>query len=141
MKNIINEEIIKLIEGQVYSDERFTFKERLNNSTFSNYQSFTNEYDVNITESDIIINWKLSFWLNDIGIENLIVDIQGVEGIFNIEMYDLQTDELMQENQKNIQDFDWKFVVNDVILMKGGSLYVTELSFDFNTNVCNVLFN
>ena len=141
MENLINEEIINLMEGRVYSDENFTFKQRLNNSSFFNYQSFTTEYDVDIKESDVLINWKLSFWLNDMGVENLIIDIQSVEGMFHIEMYDLQTDELVQENQKNIQDFDWKFVVDDAVLMKGGSLYVTDLNFDFKTNICSVSFN
>jgi hypothetical protein len=138
---IINEEIKKFLnEGYVMSDDRFTFNQRLNNSTFFNYESFSTEFDTDITESDILVTWKVSFWLNQMGIENLIIDVESVEGIYTLRLFDKHTDELRQETQKNIQEVDWKFVIEEASLVKGGSLYINELTFDFKTNTCIVKF-
>ncbi len=139
--NLIKEELQKILnEGYVMSDDRFVFHQRLNNSSFFNYESFTTEYDSDVTESDIVVTWKVSFWLNQSGIENLIIDVEKVEGWFNLQMFDKHTDEMGQETQKNIQDFEWKFVLDDAQLIKGGALYISELEFDFKSKVCGVKF-
>lgn len=139
--NIINEEIRKILnEGYVMSDDRFQFTQKLNNSTFYKYETFTTEFDVDIKESNIAVTWKVSFWLNQMGIENLIIDVEKVEGEFMLELYDKHTNELKQETTKNIQDFEWKFYIEDANLVKGGSLYIESLDFDFSKKICVVNF-
>ena len=141
INEIINKEIKNYLnEGYVVSDERFIFNERLTNSSFYNYSAFTTEYDSDIVESDVVITWKVSFWLTQMGIENLIIEIQKIEGTYTLQLYDKRTDELKHETPKNIQDVDWKFVVGDANLAKGGSLYITSLDFDFKTKTCRVNF-
>lgn len=139
--DIIKEEVQNLLnEGYIMSDDRFHFRQRLNNSMFYGYELFTNDYDTDVTESDIIVTWKVSFWLNNMGIENLIIDVEKVEGTFNLQLLDKQSDELKQESTKNIQDFEWKFVIGDASLVKGGTLYISDLAFDFKNKTCQVTF-
>ena len=139
--DIINEEIKNYLnEGYVMADDRFQFNERLTNSTFFNYSSFTSEFDADITQSDIVVTWKVSFWLNQMGVENLIIDVEKVEGTYILQLFDKQSDELKQETPKNIQDTKWKFIIDEATLTKGGSLYISELMFDFKNNVCKVIF-
>lgn len=138
---ILNEEINKYLkEGYVVSDDKFIFNERLTNSSFYNYDSFNSEYDSDIVESDVIITWKVSFWLNQMGIENLVIDIQKIEGTYMLQLFDKQSEELKHETLKNIEEIEWKFVISDASLTKGGSLYVSSLDFDFKTKTCNVGF-
>jgi len=141
INKMIHEELEKMLnESFIMSDDRFKFKQRVLNSSFYNYDAFTTEFDTDITESDIIVSWTISFWLNQMGIENFVVDVENVEGTFNMQMYDLHTDEIKQKIAKNIQDFEWKFVINDVQLIKGSSLYITDLDFDFKNKTCTVTF-
>jgi hypothetical protein len=141
LNNIVENEIKKFLnEGYVMNDDRFTFKQRLNNSVFLNYETFTSDFDSKIAESDIVVTWKVSFWLNQSGIENIITNIENLEGIFNVQMYDKHTDELKQESQKNIKEIEWKYVFDEFSLTKGGSLYISALEFDFNTNICKIKF-
>lgn len=140
-KDIIKEEVQNILnEAFIMSDDRFHFRQRLNNSLFYGYELFTNDYDTDVTESDIIVTWKVSFWLNNMGIENLVVDVEKVEGAFTLKLLDKQTDELIEETPKNIQDFEWKFVVGDANLAKGGALYISDLTFDFKSKTCQVAF-
>lgn len=139
--DIINEEIQGLLnEAYVMSDDRFQFNVTLTGSTFYNYESFTTEFDSDIIQSDIVVTWKVSFWLNQMGIENLIIDVEKVEGTYTLQLFDKHTDERKQETQKNIQEIDWKFVIEEASLIKGSSLYISELEFDFKTNTCSVKF-
>jgi hypothetical protein len=142
-KSIILEEIQKFItESYVMNDDRFHFRQRLNNSTFYSYETFTSDYNTDVLESDIVVTWTVSFWMNsqNQGIENLVIDVESVEGTFSIEMRDKHSDEVKQEAQKNIQDFEWKFIVGDAVLEKGGSLYISDLDFDFKNKTCSVNF-
>lgn len=142
LQHIIKEEIQNYLnEGYVLTDDRFTFTQKLQNSYFYGFNSFSSQYDSDIIGSDVNVTWKVSFWLNQMGIENFIVDIEKIEGIFYINYTDKQTDEIVQENiQKNINDFEWKFILNNPILVKGSSLYISELEFDFKDKTCNVKF-
>jgi len=143
INKMIHEELEKMLnESFIMSDDRFKFKQRVLNSTFYNYDTFTTEFDTDITESDIIVSWTISFWLNQMGVENFVVDVEKVEGTFNMQMYDLHTDKMVQETPKNIQDFEWKFVIDNekTMLMMGKSLYIRELDFDFKNKTCNVIF-
>jgi hypothetical protein len=140
---MVQEEMGKLLnESYIMSDDRFKFKQRVTNSFFYNYSTFTTEFDTDIKESDMVVSWTISFWLNQMGIENFIIDVEKIEGTFTMEMYDLHTDELKQQTPKNIQDFEWKYVIDDdkAMLMMGKSLYIHELDFDFKTKTCTVTF-
>lgn len=141
---IIKEELEKFInESYIMSDDNFHFKQRLTNSYFYGYENFTTDFDEDITGSDIIVTWRVSFWLNDFGIENMTVDVEKIEGYFMLNLYDKQTDELKQETQKSITDFEWKFDLDsdEVFLKKGGTLYISELEFNFKEKTCRVKFN
>lgn len=141
-ETIINEEIVKFLnESNIVSDDRFRFKQRINNASFYGYEVFTTEFDSDITESDIVVNWRISFGLNIAGIENFIIDVEGVEGNFLLQLFDKHTDELKQESPKNIDEYQWKYIINgDAAIQKGGSLYINNLSFDFKNKTCTIIF-
>jgi hypothetical protein len=139
--NILHEEIQKFLnEAFIMNDDRFKFRQRLNNSSFFNYDSFTTEFDTDIVQSDITVSWTVSFWLNNFGIENFIIDVESVEGTFNLQLIDRQTDQVKQDSPKNINDFEWKYIISDANLAKSSSLYITELDFDFRNKTCSVKF-
>ena len=116
IKDIIKEEILSHNERQpIY---RFTHKAE--NPSFYKFQSFSNDYDIDITESDIMVTWRAGFWLNDNGIENFMIDIESVQGTYHVEYYDKQSDELAQEADKNIGEIPWKFEIWDAPLEKVG---------------------
>ena len=140
-KSIIAEEIIKFInEATIMTDDKFHFKQQISSPSFYNYESFTNDYDVDIPESNIVVNWSISFWLNPTGVGKLIVDVENVDGYFPIQYYDKISGELIQESQKDIKDFQWKFAIGDTSITKDGSLYVADLAFDFKNKTCQVTF-
>jgi len=141
IKKVIAEEIRKVIkEGFVLNDDNFKFRQRLANSSFYNYSGFSNDSDIDILESDIIISWHVSFWLNDSGIENFAIEVDKVEGSYMVSFINKQTGETDQETNKNIAETEWKFVVQDTALHLGKTLYVEDLEFDFKTKVCEVRF-
>jgi hypothetical protein len=139
IKSIINEEIALLTESYIHSDDNFIFKQTITNSSFSNYDTSA-EYDLDITESNILVKWRVKFWLNNFGIENLVIEIDGIEGQYLLEEYDKISDELVNSTAKNINDIKWNFENSDVVLTTGGSLYIDSLEFDFKTNTCTVKF-
>jgi hypothetical protein len=141
--NIINEEIQKFLinESYIVAGDNFNFKQPIKNAFFYNYNGFSSEFDVNITQSNISITWQVTFTLNDMGIENFNIDIEGVEGIYVVEYYDKHTDELKQRTQKNVAEDQWKYVVNEqTTLLLGKTLYVKDLEFDFDNKLCKVNF-
>lgn len=141
INEIIRDELKRVLnEGFVFKDDRFNFFQNVKNVTFHNYSSFSSEYDPDITQSDLWVTWNVSFWLNENGIENLIIEIDKVTGEFILELYNRQTDKEEQSIPKDISEFPWKFVIDDAALPKGGGLYITSLIFDFNSNTCTVTF-
>jgi len=142
ISNIITDEIKKILnESYIVSDDKFKFKQKLTNSLFYNYENFTTEFDSNVTESDIVVTWEISFWLNQMGIENFIIDVENVDGTFKLQLFDKHSDELKQETDKNIGDFEWKFIINEnAALIRGKSLYINDLTFDFKNKTCTVKF-
>ncbi|HPC09613.1 MAG TPA: hypothetical protein PLN85_00885 [archaeon] len=141
-KKLINCEILNFLnEGLEISDDRFNFTQKIPKCSFYNYSSFTSDFDVYINEYDININWGINFWINRMGIENIGIDIKNINGYYLLEYYNRQTDELEQENKKNISDIDWKFHINEDNNFKiNDSIYIQELEFDFKTNVCYIIF-
>lgn len=141
LDEILNEEINNYLnEGYVFENENFKFKNKIERPSFYNYSTFSNDYDVDVSESDIYVNWQVGFWLNNFGIENLIINIINVEGTYNVKLYDKQSDELAQESDKNINEIQWQFVTENAILREGKTLYVESADFDFNTKECIISF-
>jgi len=141
IKDIIKEEFQNFLnEGYVMEHDNFKFKQEIQNSGFYNFQSFSNDFDVDVTESQIYINWRIGFWLNDMGVENFLVQADSVEGTYHVELLNKQSDEVEQEMDKNIAEIPWKFQVDDAGLRLGGGLYVQSLDFDFETKICTVDF-
>lgn len=142
INEIIKDEYLNMVnESLVMEDDRLKFSEPIKKATYYNYENFSNDYDVEIGESNLLLNWRVSFWVNDMGIENLIIQGDSVEGMFKVMLHDKQTDEVVQEIDKNIADTPWKFVVLDEpIIKKGSSLYVESLIFDFKTKTCQLTF-
>jgi len=141
INKIIKEEVAGIInEGYVVKDNRFRFKEVLNNSIFHNYDSFSNDYDLDVTDSNIAITWNVSFSLNEMGIENFSIEVESLEGTYNLEYRSKQTDAVEQEIEKNINDNQWKYQFDETALNLGGSMYVMDLVFDFKNNLCTVGF-
>lgn len=139
--SLINEEISQFLNESISMEhDNFKFRQEFNNSTFQNYEGFSNDFDINIQKSDIIINWHIIFWLNEFGVENFIVVADNVEGTYTINYHNKQTDAIDQTNDKDISEIDWKFVIENAILKQNGGLYVSNLNFDFKTNTCAVNF-
>lgn len=142
IKGLIKEEIINLInETYTLHDNRLRFKQKLSNATFENNASISNDFDTKIIEHELNIGWSITLKLDQMGVENFIVEIDGVEGNIKVEMRDKQSDKVMREDVKDINDYNWKFVIdNDVILKRENELYIDSASFDFNETICHVLF-
>lgn len=141
ISEIITSEIKSLIsESQVFQDSQLEFTDRIPNVQFTNYQNLNKGFDANIMEANITANWSLSFWTNENGIENMIITINKLSGMFVVELRDKQSDEAKQRNNKDINIVDWKISVNNGILERGGSLYIQSAVFDFSTNTCSISF-
>ena len=141
LNDIVHEEYVKLLkESYSFENENLQFRQEIKNSSFFNYEAFSNDFDVNVGESDIFINWRISFWLNDYGVENFVVEVDNVIGTYKMVLLNKQSDEVEQENEKDIAEFQWKFKVEDAVLRLGKTLYVQSLDFDFKTKVCRVTF-
>lgn len=141
VNKLIKEESIKILsETEVLEDNKLKFRQVISDSAFYNYDTFSNDYDIVINRSSIIINWHVGFWVNQFGIENFVVMGDSVEGLYRIEFHDKQTDEIVQETDKNISEINWKFNVDSAILQLGKTLYIERLDFDFKSNICNITF-
>lgn len=141
IKNIIKEEFQKILnEGYVMEHDNFKFRQEVEKPSFYNYQNFSNDFDIDITETNIIVNWRIGFWLNDMGVENFLVQADSVEGTYKVVLLDKRTDEISQEIDKNIAEIPWRFQIYDAKLKLRDSLYVESLDFDFETKICTVTF-
>ncbi|MFW6246978.1 MAG: hypothetical protein ACOC22_02250 [bacterium] len=141
MKKIIMEELESLLnETNDFTDENLRFQQIIQNVNYLNYDTFSTEHDSNIVDSNIAINWKIGFKLNEFGVENFIINVEKLQGWFTLSLRDKQSDETLQDSKKNITDFNWNYKIDNAALIKGGSLYVKELIFDFENNTCIVKF-
>jgi hypothetical protein len=141
LKHIIVEELNKLITESVSMEhENFKFRQNLKDSQFYNYSGFSQDFDIEINESSVNVNWHIAFWLNDLGVENFIVVVDSVDGLYRLDMNNKQTDVLEQQTDKDIAEIQWKFIIEDAVLRMNEQLYVESLEFDFATNSCKVYF-
>lgn len=140
ISKIINEEVSKFLnEAYEVNDGRFKFKQVIN-ADFYNYDTFSSDYDSDISTTPITISWGIKFWLNPQGLESIGVEVEKVEGFYVLNLLDKQTNEVKQHSEKNIADIDWRFDVDEVDIEQGTGLYVTDLDFDFNNKTCRVSF-
>jgi len=141
IKKIIKEELAELLnEGYVFEHDNFKFKQRFQNAGFYNFQSFSNDHDIDITESDIIINWRIGFELESRGVEKFLVKGDSVQGTYKVELLNKQTDEVEQEIEKNIAEEPWKFQIYDATLNLDQYLLIESIDFDFKTKICTLTF-
>jgi hypothetical protein len=143
MKKLIEEEIKKFLNENYENNNKFSFVHTLTDITqisFFNYNLFTNEYDTDITNANIIVNWNLFVNTKEWGIKSFDVEVSNVSGGFILDLLDKQTDEVVQELEKNIEEFDWKFICETSTLSFDDSIYIKELEFDFKSQICRVKF-
>jgi len=136
----VNPDFKKLNEGYISSEDDFNFSVRLTNSSFYNFNNFSTDYDVDIVDSDITINWSLRFWLNQSGIENMIVNVKDINGYYNVQQYDKHSDQLLGETQKNVNEIEWKFITSEGNISFNGTLYIKDLTFDVDNKTCTLRF-
>jgi hypothetical protein len=140
INKLIREEVQNIItEAEPVKLEQLKFAEPIN-ATFINYEAFTKDYDARVDVTKIIVYWTPVFWKNPYGIHKFDIDVERVEGLYVLHLFDKQSDELVQQTQKNIADTPWKFQVNEASLELGGSLYIKMVQFDFKTNMCTITF-
>ena len=151
IKDIVKDEVTNVLnEGYVFSDENknFFFTQYLSSDPakrtpsvfFHNLETFSTDYDADIIDSDIWLKWHVGYWLNDNGIEGFFIEADGVDGQYTVELRSKQSDEVVQNNVKELKEIPWKFIVEDAVLQKGGSLYVSDITFDFQNNTCTLSF-
>jgi len=154
INDIINEEHEKLVnEAYTMQHENFMFRQEIKPPTeseseirfqptaeFYNFQNFSNDFDVEIDNYEIVINWAIGFSLDEAGVEVFYVQGNSVEGTYEVVLRDKQTDEESQKTDKNIADIPWKFQIIDAKLHLHKSLYVYSVTFDFQTKICNIVF-
>ena len=138
---IIQEEIKNVLnESFSFENKNFQFRQEIKNSSFYSYEGFSNDFDIDVLESDIFITWHIAFWLNDAGVQNFIVEADSVDGTYKITYLNKHTDEVEQENEKDIAEFPWKFKITEANLHLGKTLYVQSLAFDFKSKICTITF-
>ncbi len=137
--DIITEEIQKFASEDTPNTDKFQFRQVVN-ADFYNYDTFSSDYDTDIATTPITVNWGLKFMLNDKGVQKLDVVINGVEGMYVLNMLDRQTDQNVQKSNKNIAEVNWSFNIIDIEIEVGFGLYVSDLDFDFKNKTCAVTF-
>jgi hypothetical protein len=142
IENIIYEEYSDMIqEYESNNTNKFNFNENFDSPQFLNYDELINDPNIDINQSNILINWDANLWLNNSGIENFSINVNDVTGNFIIERYD-NSGTTIEEIEKNIKDFEWKIDIDDsnAILKIGKSLYIQNVIFDFKNKTCIVVF-
>lgn len=143
LKNKIKSEVLNYInEESSFNGNKMDFSQTIEskNIFFTNYNSFSKDYDSDILQKNIFVNWELRLNIKEYGIDGFSIDITKLNGGFTVQLYDKQTDELVNEIEKNINDIDWFFEVNADEYIFGERLYIKELEFDVNNKNCIVSF-
>lgn len=141
LSNIINEELKKVLnESYAFDSDNFSFTQQVPNSSFYNYDSLSSDYDTDIDESLVSVTWRINFWLNEMGVNNLDVVISSISGTYKLTLLNRQSDEVEQATDRDINEIKWKFIIENVSMTIGTGLYIQELEFDFATKQCTVKF-
>lgn len=140
--NIINEEFeLFLSEGYSFENDAFKFTDNIRNPLFYNYDNIYNDYDVDIINANLLINWHLGFWINENGIEKVIPYIDSITGIYQINLLDIHTDEIIQTMNKDISEINWEFKIKNFSTDMNKSTYIESVVFDVKSKICEVHFN
>ncbi len=140
INQIINEEISILNENISFEPEQLLFNQLVTNSWFYNFDNIYDNYDEQVVNTNIGIQWRLGFDTQESGIKNIIPYIVGVYGNYDIELRDIHSDELIQRISKNISEIKWNFEIENFILSPDKSTYVKNLTFDMKSKICEVEF-
>lgn len=148
INKFINEEVQKFLNETVtsvggHNNDNLKFTQIFNmpNIGFNNYGVFTSDYDAQIIDAMITINWSINFIVNELGVQSFQIRGDSVEGSYLLELRDKQTDEVKQKTQKNINETEWKFTVpQNIGLIVNGTLYPKALYFDFSKSLCTIDF-
>lgn len=144
MNDIIKEEVEKFVGERprvAASNNDFHFVQQVPKIFFYNYSSLSTEYDVDVRESNIVLTWQITFLVDSRGIQKFMVEGQKVEGPYNIELYDQHSYELIKQEQKNIEEDQWRFIIeDDIVIILGKPLRIKDLEFDFKNKICKLSF-
>lgn len=140
INQIINEEISILNENISFEPEQLLFNQKITNVLFYNFDNLYDNYDEDVVNSNIDIQWRLGFDIQESGVKNTIPYIVGVYGNYDIELRDIHSDELIQRISKNISEIKWNFEIENFILSPDKSTYVKNLTFDMKSKICEVEF-
>ena len=140
INQIINEEISILNENISFEPEQLLFNQLVTNPGFYNFDDVYDNYDEQVVNSNIGIQWRLGFDIQESGIKNIIPYIINVYGDYDIELRDIHSDELIQRIAKDISEIKWEFKIENFILSPDKPTYVDSVSFDMKTRICEVDF-
>lgn len=142
MKKIDNSFKLKTInESTIINDNKFKFFEDKMDVIFLNHEFTSQEYDIDINNNNISVEWDVNFWINNNGIENIIININEISGTYDVLLIDKETGDTIKNINKNINEIEWKFNVDYDGLFKNKSLYINTLVFDFKEKTCTVNIN
>jgi hypothetical protein len=145
IEKCINEEIESFLsEGYTLDDERFKFKEEnVQYVEFVNYESFSDQYDVEVLKRNISVDWKIRFWLNDAGIENIFIEIEKVEGEYTVNMLDRFSGDVVSSTNHIVADNNWDYQINttEIEFNQSDTLYVGIVQFDFKNKTIIINFD
>jgi len=154
IQNVVNEEIRNFLNEEVegnngvlsFRNEILMFNQETQEMQifFNKYESFSTDYDVDVTNARVFVNWSVGLQPseNKTGVSNFFINVDSIQGLYKLEMRDKQSDELVQEPVKKIEELPWKFEIEDETVLKvGGALFVKGLEFNFETNLCTLEFN
>ena len=138
--SIINEEIAQL-QSRKYTNDNFIFNTNIIDSDFRNYPELSKEYEIDITESNIMVNWTVYFSLSQSGIDNLNVVINDIKGFYIPIQIDNHTQETTDLGKKEIIFREWDIIyLQDIVLSNSIPLSIKTLEFDFQSKKCVVRF-
>lgn len=141
LMSIIAEELERVVNQPFgVEPDDLVFRQQITNSGFYHYDKFSNDYDVDISESNIFVTWHIGFLANENSVIKFVPKVDKVDGQYRINYLDKQSDVLVQQTDKDISELPWKFEIIEANLYMNEGLYIEDLDFDFNTNVCTVGF-
>ena len=142
MKKIDNSFKLKTInESTIINDNKFKFFEDKMDVIFLNHEFTSQEYDVDINNNNISVEWDVNFCINNNVIENILININEISGTYDVLLIDKETGDTIKNINKNINEIEWKFNVDYDGLFKNKSLYINTLVFDFKEKTCTVNIN
>lgn len=139
IKNIINEEMNTEKYDDVFIGELESQSVEIRNLHKLSPDYDYDKTDVNVKDNEIVIYWSFNMWKNRYGIEDFQVTIKNASGSFIAEILD-DNDDVVEEREINLGDFDWGFEISELEFSGHKTLYISYAFFDFETKKCEVGF-